>query len=456
MKGLSANRRLALALGISTILVLSNGFIAYRSLEAVRRSDAGIQGSLEATVDAERLLAALADAETGQRGYLLTGDENYLQPYLDATSHVESDFEALSRSVANPKVTQPLRQHIEAKLAELRKTIELRRTRGEAAAVSVVKMGIGRIEMDAIRDLISSIEAGEQHTLNVRSQVAQRNIRVATLMLVLANGFILVLFTALMWILARQTRELEVSVAARTRSLTEANADLETFTYSVSHDLRAPLRLIRGFAHALLHEHSEQLDDTARESLQYLVAAGERMSNLIQDLLTYTRISRAQITPSHVDISRAVEEALRQAEEKPQKSAIKVDIPATVPLVLGHETSLIQVITNLLTNAQKFVKPEQETRITITARAHDGRVNLAVSDNGIGIAPEYQEKIFGVFERLNAQDDYPGTGLGLAIVKRAMERMQGSVGVHSVPGQGSTFWIELPSVKEKEEKDSTR
>jgi PAS domain S-box-containing protein len=238
--------------------------------------------------------------------------------------------------------------------------------------------------------------------------------------------------------LKRHAAELELRVKERD----ESNAELEAFAYSVSHDLRAPLRAISGFADALREECAQQLDQSGLDYVKEISDASRRMNSLVQDLIEYGRVGRISAPLASVNLLNAINEATRQLGEVPAGS-LKVDIRADL-FVCAHPQMLTQVIYNLLSNALKFHKKDSVPQVCASAEEHDGVVRLNVRDNGIGIAPEHQERIWNVFERLHDRETYAGTGIGLAIVKRAADRMEGSSGVISQPGDGSTFWIELP------------
>ncbi|MBW4605604.1 MAG: CHASE3 domain-containing protein [Calothrix sp. FI2-JRJ7] len=235
---------------------------------------------------------------------------------------------------------------------------------------------------------------------------------------------------------------LEQRVQERTVQLQEVNAEMEAFAYSISHDLRAPLRTMQGFAQALQEDYGEQLDEIAHEYIQYITEGAVQMDGLIADLLSYSRLTRVQIELQQVDLNTIVQEALKQlgAEIKEKHALITID---TLPSVMAHRPTLMQVITNLISNAIKFVEPLTQPKVHIYAREQQNLVYLWVEDNGIGIAPEHQERIFRVFERLHGTESYPGTGIGLAIVRKAVERMNGKAGVESQVNSGSRFWIEL-------------
>jgi signal transduction histidine kinase len=243
------------------------------------------------------------------------------------------------------------------------------------------------------------------------------------------------------------TESLESRVQERTAQLEEANQALEAFAYTVSHDLRAPLRGVQGFAEALLEDYAGRLDPTGQDYARRIVAAAARMEGLIQDLLAYSRLSRAQVVPQRVDLAATLTEAARQIDGLSSPGA-HLRIEAPLPAVYAHRPTLVQVLVNLLSNAVKFVPPGVEPAVRVRGESRDGRVRLWVEDNGIGIAPEHQERIFNVFERLHGGEAYPGTGIGLAIVRKGVERMGGRAGVDSEPDHGARFWIELPGARD--------
>lgn len=244
--------------------------------------------------------------------------------------------------------------------------------------------------------------------------------------------------------LQRNTDQLEQRVVERTAELQEMNQELESFTYSISHDLRAPLRTMQGFAQALLEDYSDQLDFVGQEYIQYITEAAVQMDTLISDLLAYSRLTRAQIQLQPVDLTNVAEEALKQLSTQLQERQASVKVAAPLPQVMTHSSILIQIVTNLLSNALKFVEPGVQPKVRMWTESRQDWIRLWVADNGIGIAPEYQERIFRVFERLHGVEAYPGTGVGLAIVAKGIERMGGQFGVESQLGQGSQFWVDLP------------
>lgn len=234
--------------------------------------------------------------------------------------------------------------------------------------------------------------------------------------------------------------DLERRVAERTRQLQDTIKELDAFTYSIAHDLRAPLRHVHGFSQRLLGAAS---DEVSKNYARRIMAASEGMDDLIRDLLAYSRLTLEEVKLAPVSLEAALAKAKAAVEDELKARGADLVIEGGLPAVMGHETTLIQALINLLSNACKFTAAGAAPRVRIKAEAHGKLVRLWVEDNGIGIAPAHQERIFGVFQRLNKAEDYPGTGIGLAVVRRALERMHGRSGVVSAPGKGSRFWIEL-------------
>ncbi len=251
-------------------------------------------------------------------------------------------------------------------------------------------------------------------------------------------------------LLTRRAQALEERVEERTLELQQVNADLDTFAYSVAHDLRAPLRSMQGFSRLLLEDFGDRLGEEGRGFAARIAAAAERIDELIQDVLAYSRLSREEIVLAPASLGAIVDSALAQLEDQLTETGALVTIERPLPTVVAHASMLGQVVVNLIGNALKFVRPGQTPRITVRAERRNGRVRLWVQDEGIGVAPEHQERIFRMLERLHGIEVYPGTGVGLAIVRRAAERMRGDTGVESEEGSGSRFWIELIEAEETE------
>jgi signal transduction histidine kinase len=238
--------------------------------------------------------------------------------------------------------------------------------------------------------------------------------------------------------------DLERRVERRTEELRRALNELTSYAYSIAHDLRAPLRAVAGLTQLLVDESRDRLLPTSADYAGRIVAAARRMDEMILDLLEYSRISRDVYPVQEVDPYETCNDAIHKLTEDLHQRSSEVIVDGPMTTILGHQSLLREVFVQLLSNAAKFVRAGDTPKIRVRAESKGKAVRIWVEDNGIGIALEYREKIFGVFQRLHQGEDYPGTGMGLAIVRRAIERMEGRCGVESELGSGSRFWIELP------------
>jgi PAS domain S-box-containing protein len=245
--------------------------------------------------------------------------------------------------------------------------------------------------------------------------------------------------------LARLNQELEARVAQRTRALRQVNEDLEAFAYSVSHDLRAPLRHIGGFATLLEQRAGAALDETARRHLSTIVEAAARMTRLIDDLLLFSRTGRAEFRPARVALAPIVAEAQREVLAAAGGARVEITV-APLPEVVGDAALLKQVFVNLIGNAVKYSQPSPSPRVEVGQSGPPGReAVIFVRDNGVGFDMQYAHKLFGVFQRLHGSDEFEGTGIGLANVRRIVGRHGGRVWGESAPHRGATFYVALPT-----------
>lgn len=247
--------------------------------------------------------------------------------------------------------------------------------------------------------------------------------------------------------LRRLNAELEQNVRDRTRRLEESNKALETFCYSVAHDLRAPLRSIQGYL-SLVRESAGSAQEPTCDFIDRARAAGDRMDRMIVDLLAYGRVSHADLPMEWVELKTETDRIVAEFADDIARRRAVVTVNADAKRLWTSRVLFAQILSNLLGNALKFVRAGEIPRVEIEARAApDGGVRLAVRDHGIGIDLAYREKIFRIFEKLHTEP-FPGTGIGLAIVQKAVARLGGTVRVDSEPGKGSHFIVDLPRIPE--------
>jgi signal transduction histidine kinase len=238
--------------------------------------------------------------------------------------------------------------------------------------------------------------------------------------------------------------ELEDRIAERTAALVATVGELEAFSYSVSHDMRAPLRAMQGYAQILLEDYSGKvLDETATEYLARIARAAVRMDGFIQDVLTYARVLQGSAILQPINPTALIRDLLA-AHPEWEPPATKIEIIEPLPNVMGNEALFTQCASHLLSNATRFVAKDVIPQVKIRAEIRGEESRFWFEDNGLGIEPQHSERIFRMFERLHPSSEVEGSGIGLTIVRKAVERMNGTVGFQSQPGQGAKFWIQLP------------
>lgn len=244
--------------------------------------------------------------------------------------------------------------------------------------------------------------------------------------------------------MAGQIRRREEEALRFRQKLQRSNRELEQFAYIASHDLQEPLRVIASFVQLLEKRQGDKLDPKAREYMGYIVDATGRMKDLINDLLSYSRLA----TRSQPAVDIALDQILAKAKANLglliAEQEAEISSPGPLPTVRAEASQMTMLLQNLLANAIRYHRPGHPPRITITSQRRDQEWLVAVSDNGIGIEERYYERIFRIFQRLHTRDEYPGTGIGLAICQKIIERHQGRIWVESSPGEGSTFYFTLP------------
>lgn len=463
---LQRSQRLIIWLGVLPALM---AVVAYwtsqRHIESV--SSTIETGRFLRTLD--DLLSSVKDAETGQRGYLLTSDPEYLDPFQSAKARLPGQISAVMSlgraSEADQRLLNRIPELVRRKIAELDITLALHKT-SPAAAVAHVKTDVGRELMTQLRDVVAAIRTQQQQKLGVFE--ARQTRRQEALDTVLSAGVVVSLILVYMAYtlsvrygrerdqieheirdlvaertaaLQARTRELEASAAELQRS----NNDLLQFAYVSSHDLQEPLRTVASYVGLLKRRLNSQLDETSQKYIQFAVDGANRMQTLINDLLSYSRVGTQGIQSAPVNMNKVVKAALQNLDAAILNSGARVTY-SNLPAVLGDENKLVQVVQNLIGNAIKFHKPGEFPEISIAAEPSGGTEWVfSIRDNGIGFDAKYNDRIFQVFQRLHGIGKYPGNGIGLAICRRIVEHHGGRLWATSEPEKGSTFFFALPA-----------
>lgn len=469
---LGTTQRLIIWLGLLPLLL---AFAAYRtSSEHVESVEATLSTD-EFIRKLDELLSTIQDAETGQRGFLLTGQDAYLAPFREAVSKLprhlsQIDSLAARNRISHQQIAQ-LRSAIQEKMAELQKTIYLLQHQGSQAALAEVETNRGQEAMVKIRSIVGAIKDAQTATFNRRLENQRRSqlqlelvlaigILIGFLLLLLAYRFnvsyarerdqveeeIRRLNNSLESRVKERTTELEAQareLECRSTELQRSNSDLTQFAYVASHDLQEPLRMVGSYMGLLARRYTGQLDETADRYIQFAVEGANRMQALIHDLLVYSRVGTQVVEKKAVSSEQVLRIALKNLDLVIKESSAVVRYE-NLPFVEADETKLIQVMQNLIGNAVKFHKETEPPDILVTAQRADGEWLFAITDNGIGFDPIYCDRIFEVFQRLHGVGRYTGNGIGLAICRRIIEHHGGRLWAESQPEVGSTFFFTLP------------
>ena len=485
---------LALAAGVLVLVALAgvSVLLAVRNAAALRVANQTEQARA-AIAD---VITSAEDAETGQRGFLLTGRPSYLDPYTDGASKLPTRIEQLNQSLPpnarRRDLVTALDTAVADKLAELRQTLEFEQTGHRDAALALVQSDRGERAMDRIRALGTQLADDEQAIYE--SQISRvieggRLLVVADsagllLVLLLAGGvglnvrrYLLALRQARAGLavangmlagananLERANGELEARVSARTADLTEANDEIQRFAYIVSHDLRAPLVNIMGFTGELEEaigrlsafierqaaRHPEDASPGIRaaateelpEAIRFIKASSSKMDRLIAAILRLSREGQRVLVPERIDMAELIRGILDSLRHQTGQHDTHVEV-ASLPGLVADRLVLEQIFSNLIENALKYLKPGRPGRIAISGEVDNGRVNYKVADNGRGIATRDLERVFELFRRAGNQD-VAGEGIGLAHVRALVRRLGGKIGCESTLDVGSTFHVTLP------------
>ncbi|MCA1584446.1 MAG: CHASE3 domain-containing protein [Acidobacteria bacterium] len=436
----------------------------FSTARASRRAEAQVQHTLDVQNELERLLSTLQDVETGYRGFVITGNETFLEPGRAGASDARTRYDRLNELTRDSEVQQQrlreLKGLIDRKLAFNDRVLLARRAEGFGAARRLIATGEGKRVMDVIRAVIAQMRTEEVGQLAIeRAAAAQRGRNIGYL--AAAAAVLLATTVGAFLVIARRDiarrrsstealRRSEATLRASAEQLERSNRDLQDFAMIASHDLQEPLRKILMFGERLRDEAGPSLSVEALDYLRRMQTAAERGQTLIQGLLAYSRVATKAQPPEPVDLDRVAREVVDDLEARLAQAGGEVRI-GDLPTIEADPLQMRQLLQNLIANALKFHRPGEPPRIEVHARpataaagAPDGW-EISVADNGIGFDEKYLDRIFKLFQRLHERNTYDGAGMGLAICRRIVERHGGTITARSTPGNGSTFLIAMPS-----------
>ncbi len=488
------DRKIIAGFFLALAIWVTIGSRLYRNASEQAQEARWLSHTYDVLAKIQELLLRLTDAETARRGFVMSGRDRFLTHYSNAVERANTAFNQLRALTGdNPRQQQTgnaLQPLIQKRFAVYSESISQRLKPESDAAAQLGLTEKGQEIMENIRRMIAEMDAAERGLLQQRRNGSESRLR-RTQQIALAGFFAgAIMLSWVFVVLARENRrrrdaeeafrksnealelsvqertseladaleahrqaeqeikklneELEKRVVERTAQLENANKELEAFSYSVSHDLRAPLRHIDGFAEMLRDDASAVLGERSRRYLETISTSAKRMGALIDDLLVFSRMGRAEMRQSRFAMDRLVKEVLKEMKTEFQRRQIDWEIDP-LPEVWGDRAMLKQVWVNLLSNAVKYTRPRERARIQIRcARTSERELQFCVRDNGVGFDMQYSNKLFGVFQRLHHAEEFDGTGIGLANVRRIVHRHGGRTWAEAKVDQGASFYFALP------------
>ncbi len=465
---LARKTRRAFLLVLFTPLLL--GIAVVWEIRSYQESVAWVSHTKDVLGANNRLLLAVTKAESAKRGFLLTGDELFIQRLTAAEADARGQLEALSELTVDNSNQQLHLDHLQSavvrQFAAFEKLIQLRRQRALNSQEYDLYLSQGSGLTTEVSNNLRKVADTEETLLQQRTRAEQATavgVGSSFALCILVNLGVLVWAYRLITRYAR-ARELaaeqilelnsglEARVAERTfelesvnEQLRRSNADLTKFAYIASHDLQEPLRTIGSYVGLISHRYQGKLDDQADKYIKFVVDGAKRMQNLVQDLLQYSRVGTEPLNLTSVNMNDLVQNVRNSLEYTINEQRASI-VNGRLPVLKGDETKLTQVVTNLITNAMKFRKPNEVPVLELQAVREGSEWLFTLKDNGIGFEQQYSERIFAIFQRLHGVGVYPGTGMGLAICKRVIELHGGRIWATSDGVSGSVFSFTLPAI----------
>ncbi len=501
MKEITRNRTALLIFLLVTVAILTNTVLTIYNIQRVEYHSKQVAHTHTVLLEIKSLLLAVVDVQTSMRGYALTGDTTYLEPYNTALATKLADRHLLHNMVSDNPDQQArlalLEKDISLFLNHAHRGVLLRSTEGMEAAQRHVSSGEGKTLMDSIRSKAEELQEEERRLLRNRSAEAYVSYQAAHFTVLVTSGLGLAMVAlgsflvhrdmsrkeAFAQTLQKTLDELECRVQERTQELVIANSqlqeevvsrskaeeqaillteelrrsnrELEQFASVASHDLQEPLRKIQAFGDRLHNKFHDQLGDVGADYIDRILVSSGRMRSLIDDLLAYSRVTNKVRPFVAVDLSQIAKDVISDLDGRLQQTGGEIKLEE-LPTIEADALQMRQLLQNLLGNALKFRRPDTLPFVHVYSRqlpepnpldvtpVVPTHCEIVVQDNGIGFEQIYTDRIFEVFQRLHGRDEYDGTGMGLAICRKIVDRHGGQITAESVPNHGARFIISLP------------
>lgn len=470
--------------GLALLLLCAVGGAAYFNVQMLVENRRWVDHTHRVLKTLNELSSSLNNVETGRRGYVLTEETNYLETYnteIQSTKEaIETVRQLIRDNLKQKRTLEQLEPIVAQKLALSEQSIDLIQQKQSTTAAQRTLSQQGIISQQLIQAKLAEMDAQERTLLQQRTAATDKSVQTIFVLIVVGYCLSFSLLLGVYFLLQRQIRDrkkaeaalieankqLESKIQEHTevnailqkeivrrlavqqkleqlaRSLKHSNQELEQFAYVASHDLQEPLRAVTSYTQMLSRKYQNNLDEKADKYINYIVDGATRMQQLINDLLTYSRVGRQKLELTTTDCNAVLEQIFRNLQVTIMESngVITYD---SLPTVMADTAQLTQLFQNLIANALKY-HGEDPPKVHISATRQEAEWVFSVQDNGIGIDPQYAERIFIIFQRLHTRRSYPGTGIGLAICKKIVELHKGRIWVESQPGAGTTFLFTIP------------
>jgi signal transduction histidine kinase len=439
------NWKLQFTFGSALMLLAFVGAFSYRSISESNESAGWVTHSRDVLKSIQLLRYSMEAISSNIRGFLITGNDSYLETYRANLAELEQQRKNVRNLTADNTEQQrklpALESLIARRIDRAELLISLQRTAGFEAAANSIRSGPGKAITDDFKVLTDKFEAEELRLLALRNAEVKDRVAQTEAILILGTFLGLLITGAAGWSVQRDNskrKEAEANLSLKMKELNRSNEELAQFASVASHDLQEPLRMVIRYTQLLSRRYKGKLDADADEFIAFVVDGATRMHQLIQDLLTYSRLGAKQAKLTGTNSDEAFQQAIFNLRGAIEGSGAQVTHDP-LPVVLADQIQLTQLFQNLLGNAIKYQKPGTP-RIHVSAGMNGTKKwTFSVKDNGLGIDPKNFERIFGMFQRLHTREEFTGTGIGLALCKKIVEGHGDSISVESQLGQGSTF-----------------